>query len=466
MTQNTENQADTLSEGLNKVKELNGQEAGSLTYASEQQFQEEHRPKTTVAAIMLAVLFMGLGSALQGTSLSIRAGIEGFPEPVFGVIMSMFYVGLAAGIFIAGPVIRTVGYVRSFAAFASIASATAIMHVVIVNPYVWIVLRLAHGLCLSVMLVVVESWLNVSATVQNRGRILSVYAVVYHASRGLGQPLIGVFSPASFEIFGVTTVLTSLCLVPLALARVTGSPQTRKSPPLLVKTFMRSPLAGFGIVVSGLLFGASWSLIPRYGQQVGVAEAQIGVLMLFVSLGTLAFQWPLGWVSDRQDRRKAILLSSTVGLGAALLIALSRAGGPLLFPLVLVFGGFAMPLYSLCIALMNDQLNQNEMVHAAGAIIVYYGIGSAAGPIIGGVFMARLGPAGLFYSMALPLSIYILFALLRVRLVPKLPRVHKGAFRVYPRTSAAAFNLLRKIRRPLERRPSRQRARPSEHGPR
>src|SRR6056297_1304021 len=414
--------------------------------------QEEHRPVTTIIAIMVAVLFMGMGAALQGTALSIRAGIEGFPEPVFGVIMSMFYVGLAAGIFIAGPVIRTVGYVRSFAAFASIASATAIMHVVIVNPYVWIVLRLAHGLCLSVMLVVVESWLNVSATVQNRGRILSVYAVVYHASRGLGQPLIGVFSPASFEIFGVTTVLTSLCLVPLALARVTGSPQTRKSPPLLVKTFMRSPLAGFGIVVNGLLFGASWSLIPRYGQQVGVVEAQIGVLMLLVSLGTLAFQWPLGWISDRQDRRKAILLSSTVGLVAALLIALSRAGGPMLFPLVLVFGGFSMPLYSLSIAMMNDQLNRDEMVHAAGAIIVYYGIGSATGPLVGGLFMSRFGPAGLFYVMALALALLILFALLRVRIVPKLPKVRKRAYRIYPRSSAAAFSLLRKVKRPRVKR--------------
>ncbi|MDZ7723652.1 MAG: MFS transporter [candidate division KSB1 bacterium] len=419
-------------------------------------FQQEHRPATTIIAIMAAVLFMGMGAALQGTALSIRANIEGFPEPIFGVIMSMFYAGLAAGIYIAGPVIRTVGYVRSFAAFASIASATAIMHVILVNPYAWVVLRLAHGLCLSVMLVVVESWLNVSATLQNRGRILSLYAVVYHASRGLGQPLIGVFSPASFEIFGVTTVLTSLCLVPLTLAKVTGQPQVRKSPPMLVKTFMRSPLAGSGIVVNGLLFGASWSLIPRYGQQVGIVEAQIGVLMLLVSLGTLAFQWPLGWISDRHDRRKAILMSSVVGFAAALLIAVTRASGGMLFPLVLVFGGFSMPLYSLSIAMMNDQLNRDEMVTAAGAIIVYYGIGSAAGPLIGGLFMSRLGPSGLFYAMALALALHSLFALLRVRITPRIQKVRKSGYRIYPRTSAAAFGLLRKAKRSRARRPEQQ----------
>ena len=421
-----------------------------MSEIQELSYQEEHRPLTTITAIMVAVLFMGVGSALQGTALAIRAGIEGFPEPLIGIIMSVYYAGLAIGVLLAGPVIRTVGYVRSFAAFASIASASAIFHVIIIDPYAWIVLRLMHGLCLSVMLVVVESWLNVSSTSHNRGRVLSVYGMVYHVSLGLGQPLIGIFSPASYEIFGLTTVLISLCLVPLALTKVTGVPQVRKQKARLVKTFMRSPLAGSGIIVSGLIFGASWSLVPRYGQQVGMTEAQIGVLMLLVSLGTLAFQWPLGLISDHRDRRKAILLSSIAGIAAALMIAVTRASGFMLYPLALLFGGFAMPLYSLCIALMNDQLNQDEMVHAAGAIIVYYGIGSAAGPLTGGLFMSGLGPAGLFYSMALPLGLYILFALLRVRLVPRLPRFRKSHFRVYPRTSAAAFNMLRKMGRPLK----------------
>ncbi|MFO7849731.1 MAG: MFS transporter [Spirochaetia bacterium] len=421
-------------------------------YQREKDSHEEHRPATTITAIMISVLLMGTGSALQGTALVIRAGLEGFSESIIGIIMSVYYAGLAAGIFISAPTIRSVGYVRSFAAFASIASATAMAHVIIINPYIWIVLRLIHGLCLSVMLVVVESWLNVSTSTYNRGRILSIYSVVYLASMGLGQPLIGFFSPSTFQIFGITTILISLCLVPISLARVTGIPRTRKSPPLLFKTFMRSPLAGSGVMVSGLLFGASWSLIPRYGQQVGIAETSIGILMLLVSAGTLAFQWPLGRISDKQDRRKAILLSSAVGISAALIIALTKADGLLLYPLVLIFGGFAMPLYSLCIALMNDQLNQDEMVQAAGALIVYYGLGSALGPVLGGLFMSRLGPPGLFYSMALPLGLYIFFAFLRIRLVPKLPRLRKSSFRIYPRTSAAAFSLLKKVGRPLKKR--------------
>ncbi|AHC14416.1 MFS transporter [Salinispira pacifica] len=414
------------------------------------QQEEEQRPITTISAILASVLLMGVGSALQGTALAIRAGIEGFSASSVGIIMSMYYVGLALGIFVAGPVIRQVGYVRSFAAFASFASATSIIHILAVEPVTWIVLRLIHGICLSVMTVVVESWLNISSTEVNRGKILSLYSVVLLAAMGMGQPLIGLFSPATFEIFGVTTVLISLCLIPLALSPVTGSPKISNENPDLMKTFKKSPLAGSGVFVSGMITGASWSLIPRYGQQVGIPEGNIGLLMLLISLGTLAFQWPLGWLSDKKDRRRAILLSTLIGMIAALIIGITAAEGPALHVLILIFGGFAMPLYSLNVALMNDQLGRDEMVHAAAAIVVFYGAGSAAGPIVGSLFMERMGPVGLFFSMALPMGLFIFFAVMRLRFVPRIPDFRQRHFRVYPRTSFTAYRLLRKTRKPEE----------------
>lgn len=234
--------------------------------------QDTQHPVRTIATIMVSVLLMGTGSALQGTALTLRAGIEGFSETTIGLIMSIYFVGLAAGTFVSTTVIRSVGYVRSFAAFASIASAAAFAHVLVIHPMAWIIFRGIHGLCLSVMLVVVESRLNVTSSTYNRGRVLSIYSVVYLASMGIGQPLLGRFSPATYEVFGITTILVSLSLVPMALTRVTGSPRVAQRRPRILSTFLRSRLAGTGAVISGLIFGASWSLIPRYGQQAGLGE--------------------------------------------------------------------------------------------------------------------------------------------------------------------------------------------------
>jgi MFS family permease len=167
--------------------------------------------------------------------------------------------------------------------------------------------------------------------------------------------------------------------------------------------------------------------------------------MLLVSLGTLAFQWPLGWISDRRDRRKAILLSSGVGAGSAFVLAVLQPAGPLLFGGVLLFGGFAMPLYSLGIALLNDRLSREDIIQAVGALVIFYGIGSACGPILGGIGMGFLGPRGLFAVMALLLLLYIGVALLTGKR-PSLRRRSATRFRLYPRTTIAAFSLLRRVR--------------------
>jgi MFS family permease len=309
----------------------------------------------------------------------------------------------------------------------------------------WLVFRAATGLSLSVMFVVAESWLNSSSTSSNRGRLLSIYSVVYIVSMGAGQPLMGLFPPSSFEIFGITTILLSFCLMPVAIMRVTGDPSVDREPPHLVRTFMKSPLAGSGVIVAGIMAGATWSMTPLYGQQVGMSSGAIGVLMLIVSLGSMTLQLPLGWLSDKKGRRRAILWSVGIAAFMAGLIALLRPSGGLLYVLVFLYGGFGMPLYSLSLTLANDQFEPREMVQAAGAIVIYYGIGSVTGPVIAGQFMRWAGPGGLFLSMALVMALLLAFVLVRMTFSPALPK-RQSRYRLYPRTTVSAFQLLRKVR--------------------
>jgi len=407
--------------------------------------EETTNSRTTIVAILISVFLMGAGMGVQGSAVSLRAGLEGFSNTLVGLIMSANYVGLILGSMVAPIVIRNVGYVRAFAASAALGSASAISHLLLINPIAWIVFRTATGFALSVMFVVAESWLNSSSTRENRGRLLSAYSVVYLVSMGAGQPLLGLFPPAGFEIFGATTVLISFCLIPVTLMRVTGEPSPDREPPRLVRTFMKSPLAGSGVIVAGLMAGATWSLAPLYGQQVGLEGGAIGLLMLLVSVGTMVLQWPLGWISDKMSRRRAILWSAAISAATAALLAAIRPSGGMLYVLVFVYGGFGMPLYSLSVALANDQFEPHEMVRAAGAIVIYYGIGNVLGPVLGSQFMRWVGPGGLFLFITLVLALFLGFVLIRMTLIPALPK-RTTRFRLYPRTSASAFQMLRKAR--------------------
>jgi len=405
------------------------------------------RPAVTIVAILAAVFLLGMGNALQATALALRGGLAGFSNQVIGLVMSAYFIGFAVGSLFSVRIIRQVGYVRTFAAFASLSSITALSHILIINPVAWIVLRAFHGLCLASMLVVVESWLNASTASYNRGRVLSVYSLVYLASMGAGQPLIAVFSPATFEIFAVTSILISACLVPITLAPVTGTPVVDRSEPHLWKTFLRSPLGGIGIVISGISAEAIWGLAPRFGQQMGFSEARIGTLMLTVSLGALAVQFPLGWLSDRWDRRVAILLAAGIGSAAAGLMAFLHGSGFLFFMLAFLFGAFCMPLYSLCMALINDELTPGQMVQAASALVIYYGVGSATGPYVASIFMSAVGPSGLFLFVSAVLMLFVIGASVRVRARPRPEAAHAEHYHPYPRTTFAAFELVRNVTR-------------------
>ncbi len=401
--------------------------------------------RTTIAAILISVFLMGAGMGVQGSAVSLRAGLEGFSESLVGLIMSTNYIGLIIGSMVAPSLIRRVGYVRAFSAAASLGSASAIAHLLLINPLAWILFRAATGFALSIMFVVAESWLNSSSTRSNRGRLLSAYSVVYLVSMGAGQPLLAIFPPAGFEIFGATTILISLCLIPVAIMRVSGEPNLDREPPRLIRTFLKSPLAGSGVVVAGIMAGATWSLTPLYGQQVGMEGGAIGLLMLLVSVGTIALQWPLGWISDKKSRSLAILWSIGTAAVASAAIAMFRPSGGMLYALIFLYGGFGMPLYSLSVALANDQFEPHEMVRAAGAIVIYYGVGNAFGPVLGSQFMRWVGPGGLFLSMTLVLALFLAFVLVRRMLIPAFPKRPSG-YRVYPRTSASAFQMLRKSR--------------------
>lgn len=417
--------------------------------------QPDRGTKTTIATIFASVFLLGSGSALQSSAIVLRAAIEGFSDVAIGIISSSYFFGMLLGSFLAILVIKQVGYVRAFAAFASLASASALAHILVINPLAWTLLRLSHGVSFSVVLVVVESWLNVASPRQTRGRVLSAYSLVYLASMGIAQPLLGVFSPSSFEIFGITSILVSLCLLPITLVNVQGVVTITEVRVRVLGVIQKSPMGTLGVVTSGLVAGAHLSLAPRFAQDLGMPEASIGLFLLVFSLGTIAMQWPLGLLSDSSGRRAALLASSLMGLVAALGLAASSGPGVWMTATAFLFGGFVMPLYSLALATVNDQLLPEDMVHSASALYVLYGLGSMAGPLGASALMGRLGAPALYVMIALILGCYAAFGVAWIHRVPGfLVRGRTESYRPYPRTSIFALQLF--TRRPAPPRQPRE----------
>lgn len=369
-----------------------------------------------VAALLLSVAALLLGNGLLGTLLIVRAGQEGFSGVAISAMMSFYFVGFTIGALVLPRVIVSVGHVRTFAGFAAIASMTALLHGVVVEPVAWTPLRLVTGFAYAGMILATESWLNAHALPSTRGQLLSIFGVVSMGSWAVGQGLLNLAPTAGVTLFLVVSLLISAAVVPITL--LPGHPPTRvKQETVAFRDLARaSPLAVAGVFLAGLAIGGFWGLGPNFAQRIGLDVGGISAFMAAVLGGTLALQWPLGWLSDRVPRNLVIAGAALASAAAAVGVALAaQAPLPLLLVAGALFGGFGIPIYSLCLAVANDDLPPGRLLGTARGLLLLNGIGTAAGPLAGSVAMALAGPAGLFLYAAAALAILAVLAIARRR---------------------------------------------------
>jgi MFS family permease len=161
-----------------------------------------------------------------------------------------------------------------------------------------------------------------------------------------------------------------------------------------------APVAVAGCAISGLISSAFYALVPAWMQGEGIARETIALFMLVAVLGGLAFQVPVGRLSDRFDRR-IVLAALSLGFAATAvaLVHLPRSLPAVLSAAVLL-GGFMSTLYPICVAQAHDRMPADRVVAVSSGLILVSGLGSVIGPLIGTSIMAHFAIYGVFYFMA------------------------------------------------------------------
>ena len=364
-----------------------------------------------IGALLSGVALLLLGNGLLNTLLAVRGSMEGYSDSLMGIVMSGYFVGFFIGTFIAIPLISRIGYIRTFAFCAALISCSALLHVLIVNPYVWILLRIATGTLLVILYTVVESWLTGHTPTEQRGRVFAVYMVVNLGALTLAQQILRLDSPLSFTLFAIAAMLISAGLAPVTITRLTQPVITNTQRLKFQALYSLAPVAVAGSLFSGLAMGAFWGMTPIYGIHVGLEVNGIATFMSCAILGGALCQYPMGRYSDRHDRRKVLAVVSFSASIAALLLAISGYFNFMLYLSVAIYGGLAFSVYPVAIAHLVDQLKPENNLAGVSGLLLLYGIGAAFGPALSGQLMHFLGHQALplyFFIMQLTLGVYIL----------------------------------------------------------
>lgn len=346
----------------------------------------------TTGALLFSMGLLMLGNGLQSSLISLRASLEGFSTQLTGILMTGYFVGFLVGSMLTPRIVAQVGHIRVFAALASLASSMVLIHPVLIEAWSWFVMRLVTGFCIAGLFIVAESWLNDSASNATRGQLLSLYMVITTGAMACGQLLLNLADPAGFELFILISVLVSLALLPILLSATPAPSFAAPEHMSLLRLYRSSPLGILGCFGTGMSTGAMLGMGVIYAQQIGLELSRISLFMGLIFIGGVSLQWPIGKLSDTFDRRKVLfVVTFLAALTALLAVAVARLSVPGLLAVVFVFGGLALPMYSLCVAHTNDALEPQQMVAASSNLVLTYGVGAALGPSLAAAVMGLLG---------------------------------------------------------------------------
>lgn len=387
-------------------------------------------PILTAAGILLG------GNGLQGTLIALRGAQEGFSAAAIGFMGTAYFAGFLIGCLVIVRMLRAVGHIRTFSALAAIAAAGTLLMALAIDVMMWTAVRFVSGFCFAGLFTVMESWLNSGVANADRARVLAFYRIIDLGAVTGSQFLIPVVGVDGFPIFAVMAIMITLSLVPVSLGD-----RSSPAPPEDVKLDLRraweiSPVAAIGCIAVGVTNSAFRTLSPVYAQDIGMSVADVATFVSVSIVGGVLIQYPLGYASDRHDRRIVLLVTTGLAMAAALALGFLAGSDRLLnFALVFVFGSFAMPLFSLSAAHANDRAAKNEFVMLNAALMLFYSFGAIGGPFAAAAVMQRFGPHALFLFSALVYAIFIALILYRMRTRAPAPSAERGRFTALLRTS-------------------------------
>lgn len=398
----------------------------------------------SLLCLLLALVLLNLGSGLLGVLIPIRGELAGFSIVTIGGFGTSYYFGFVIGCLFLPALVSRFGHIRSFAAVAAVAASAALLHAITVTPAAWLVLRAAVGFCFAGLFMVVESWLNDQATSETRGRVLGMYTAATWFGVVGGNLLFSLPSQDAFSLFALASIAISISLVPIALT--TGAVPAVPEPASIhvAELYRTAPVGVVGCLAAGLANGAFWTFAPIFAQARGSSSLDVSLFMSATVIGGALSQWPIGRFSDRLDRRRIIVGACLVSAAAALLLMLQPdAFAPGLMSLGFVFGAFALSLYPVCVAHVNDRANPKTFVKVSSHLLMAFGLGAIVGPLLAGFLISAAGIAMLFAFTAAIHVVLALFTLSRIWMVKPVPDPERGIFAPLPPIGHATQPILK-----------------------
>ncbi|MBF9269514.1 MFS transporter [Enterobacter hormaechei] len=365
-----------------------------------------------VLLLLCGLLLLTLAIAVLNTLVPLWLAHENLPTWQVGMVSSSFFTGNLLGTLLTGSLIKRFGFNRSYYLASLIFAVGCAGLGLMVGFWSWMVWRFIAGVGCAMIWVVVESALMCSGTSRNRGRLLAAYMMVYYVGTVLGQLMVSKLPTDLMSVLPWATGMVLAAILPLLFTRIVNQNSEHQEAthvwPML--RLRQARLGVNGCIISGIVLGSLYGLMPLYLNHQGVSDSGIGFWMAVMVSAGIVGQWPIGRLADRFGRLLVLRVQVFVVIMGCLAMLSNAAMAPALF----ILGAAGFTLYPVAMAWACEKVEHHQLVAMNQALLLSYTIGSLLGPTFTAMLMQNYSDNLLFIMIASVSFIYLLMLLRKV----------------------------------------------------
>lgn len=362
-----------------------------------------------VMLLLCGLMLLTLAIAVLNTLVPLWLAHEHLPTWQVGMVGSSYFTGNLLGTLLTGWLIKRQGFNRSYYLASLIFAVGCAGLGLMTGFWSWMMWRFIAGIGCAMIWVVVESALMCSGTSRNRGRLLAAYMMVYYVGTVLGQLMISKMPTDLASVLPWVTALILAAILPLLFTRIVNDHSENHEPtPVWPMLRLRHARLGVnGCIISGIVLGSLYGLMPLYLNHKGFSDAGIGFWMAVMVSAGIVGQWPVGRLADRFGRLLVLRVQVFIVIMGCMAMLTNAAMGPTLF----VLGAAGFTLYPVAMAWACEKVEHHQLVAMNQALLLSYTVGSLLGPTFTSMLMQSYSDSLLFVMIAGVAFVYLLMLL-------------------------------------------------------
>ncbi|MFE0753435.1 MFS transporter [Inquilinus sp. NPDC058860] len=352
------------------------------------------------AVVVATATIFGLTYGLAAPLIALQLTERGYEETVIGLNAALHAVGVLA-VAPALPRLARRWGARRLVLFA-LAGAAAALALFPLAPAIWLwfPLRFCLGVASEILFVMSETWLNQLSDERSRARTMAVYTASLSLGFALGPVILATLGSDGAPPFLAGSAIAVLALLVMAAFRVDAPGFEEPSTGRLTRYLRLAPIAIGSTALNAAVETAGLSFVALYAIGLGWGEGAATLLVTTLMIGAILLQLPIGWLGDRMDRQRLVLILSLLSGGGALVWPFVIGTPWLAYPLIFLWGGVFVGIYTIMLTVVGSRFQGSDLVAIYALMSLAWGLGALLGPALAGLAMEAV-PHGLPIFVAL-----------------------------------------------------------------